>query len=156
MKLSRDPKRCKIITALETDLEQYVTHFKRVTELQTERNRLVFEKLRVIGPEIEASLTQIMERSYGDANIKAVYEASRMLRTAMLARFHTARFLIQNDEASYVRAIGDANGRGAFTHTSYNDYEILAAKMFDDDPRKVSDRVTKSACSSTRRSAASA
>lgn len=39
-------------------------------------------------------------------------------------------------------AIGDANGRGAFTHTSYNDYEILAAKMFDDDPRKVSDRIT--------------
>ena len=38
-------------------------------------------------------------------------------------------------------AIGDANGRGAFTHTSYNDYEILAANMFDDDPRRVSDRI---------------
>ncbi len=39
-------------------------------------------------------------------------------------------------------AIGDVNGRGAFTHTSYNDYEILAAKLFDDDPRRVSDRIT--------------
>ncbi len=39
-------------------------------------------------------------------------------------------------------AIGDVNGRGAFTHTSYNDYEILAANMFDDEPRKVSDRIT--------------
>ncbi len=39
-------------------------------------------------------------------------------------------------------AIGDANGRAAFTHTSYNDYEILAANMFDDDPRRVSDRIT--------------
>ena len=38
--------------------------------------------------------------------------------------------------------IGDANGRAAFTHTSYNDYEILAANMFDDDPRRVSDRIT--------------
>ena len=38
-------------------------------------------------------------------------------------------------------AIGDVNGRGAFTHTSYNDYEILAANLFDDDPRRVSDRV---------------
>lgn len=38
-------------------------------------------------------------------------------------------------------AIGDANGRGAFTHTSYNDYEILAANMFDNDPRRVSDRI---------------
>ncbi len=39
-------------------------------------------------------------------------------------------------------AMGDVNGRGAFTHTSYNDYEILAANMFDDDPRRVSDRIT--------------
>ncbi|MGI9385637.1 MAG: FAD-containing oxidoreductase [Methyloligellaceae bacterium] len=38
-------------------------------------------------------------------------------------------------------AIGDVNGKGAFTHTSYNDYEILAANMFDDDPRRVSDRI---------------
>ncbi|MFV2002023.1 MAG: FAD-containing oxidoreductase [Paracoccaceae bacterium] len=36
--------------------------------------------------------------------------------------------------------IGDANGQGAFTHTSYNDHEILAANMFDNDPRRVSDR----------------
>jgi len=39
-------------------------------------------------------------------------------------------------------AIGDVNGRGAFTHTSYNDFEILVANMFDDDPRRVSDRIT--------------
>jgi pyruvate/2-oxoglutarate dehydrogenase complex dihydrolipoamide dehydrogenase (E3) component len=37
-------------------------------------------------------------------------------------------------------ALGDCNGRGAFTHTSYNDYEIVAANLFDDDPRKVTDR----------------
>ncbi len=39
-------------------------------------------------------------------------------------------------------AMGDVNGQGAFTHTSYNDYEILAANMFDNDPRRVSDRIT--------------
>lgn len=39
-------------------------------------------------------------------------------------------------------AMGDVNGRGAFTHTSYNDYEILAANLFDNDPRRVSDRIT--------------
>ena len=39
-------------------------------------------------------------------------------------------------------AMGDVNGRGAFTHTSYNDYEILAANLFDDDPRRVTDRIT--------------
>ena len=40
-----------------------------------------------------------------------------------------------------VWAIGDVNGRGAFTHTSYNDYEIVAANLFDDDPRQVTDRI---------------
>ena len=40
-----------------------------------------------------------------------------------------------------VWALGDANGRGAFTHTSYNDYEIVAANLFDGDPRRVSDRI---------------
>ena len=38
-------------------------------------------------------------------------------------------------------AIGDCNGRGAFTHTSYHDFEIVAANLFDDDPRRVSDRI---------------
>jgi len=38
-------------------------------------------------------------------------------------------------------ALGDANGRGAFTHTSYNDYEIVAANLFDDDARAISQRI---------------
>jgi pyruvate/2-oxoglutarate dehydrogenase complex dihydrolipoamide dehydrogenase (E3) component len=38
-------------------------------------------------------------------------------------------------------ALGDVNGRGAFTHTSYNDYEIVAANLLDADPRRVSDRI---------------
>ncbi len=38
-------------------------------------------------------------------------------------------------------AMGDCNGKGAFTHTSYNDYEIVAANLLDNDPRRVSDRI---------------
>jgi pyruvate/2-oxoglutarate dehydrogenase complex dihydrolipoamide dehydrogenase (E3) component len=38
-------------------------------------------------------------------------------------------------------ALGDCNGRGGFTHTSYNDYEIVAANLLDNDPRRVSDRI---------------
>jgi len=38
-------------------------------------------------------------------------------------------------------ALGDCNGRGAFTHTSYNDYEIVAANLLDGDRRRVSDRI---------------
>jgi len=39
-------------------------------------------------------------------------------------------------------ALGEVNGRGAFTHTSYNDFEIVAANLFDNDPRRISDRIT--------------
>jgi len=42
----------------------------------------------------------------------------------------------------HIWAMGDCNGRGAFTHTSYNDFEIVAANLLDDDPRRVSDRVS--------------
>jgi pyruvate/2-oxoglutarate dehydrogenase complex dihydrolipoamide dehydrogenase (E3) component len=38
-------------------------------------------------------------------------------------------------------ALGDCNGKGAFTHTAYNDYEIIAENLFDGKDRKVSDRI---------------
>ena len=38
-------------------------------------------------------------------------------------------------------ALGDCNGRGAFTHTAYNDYEIVAANLLDGASRRVSERV---------------
>jgi len=61
---------------------------------------------------------------------------------------------IEVDERGYIKvddklqtnvsgiwAIGDCNGKGAFTHTSYNDFEIVAANILDNDPRKVTDRI---------------
>jgi pyruvate/2-oxoglutarate dehydrogenase complex dihydrolipoamide dehydrogenase (E3) component len=38
-------------------------------------------------------------------------------------------------------AMGDCNGRGAFTHTAYNDFEIVAANLLDGEHRKVGDRI---------------
>lgn len=57
-----------------------------------------------------------------------------------------ARGYIQVDEqcrssAEGVWALGECNGRGAFTHTAWNDYEIVAANLFDADPRRISDRI---------------
>jgi pyruvate/2-oxoglutarate dehydrogenase complex dihydrolipoamide dehydrogenase (E3) component len=39
-------------------------------------------------------------------------------------------------------ALGDCNGKGAFTHTAYNDGEIVIANLLENDPRRVSDRIT--------------
>lgn len=57
-----------------------------------------------------------------------------------------ARGYIQVDErlrtsASGIWAMGDCNGRGAFTHTAYNDYEIVAANLLDGESRSVDDRL---------------
>jgi len=55
-------------------------------------------------------------------------------------------FIVVDDElrssADGVWALGDVNGRGAFTHTSYNDFEIVAANLLDGGTRRLSDRVT--------------
>ncbi|MDQ6433978.1 FAD-containing oxidoreductase [Mesorhizobium sp. LHD-90] len=60
---------------------------------------------------------------------------------------------IESDERGYIKvddqlrttaenvwAMGDCNGRGAFTHTAYNDFEIVAANLLDGDSRRLSDR----------------
>jgi pyruvate/2-oxoglutarate dehydrogenase complex dihydrolipoamide dehydrogenase (E3) component len=44
-------------------------------------------------------------------------------------------------EVEGIWALGECNGRGAFTHTAYNDYEILAANLLDGGDRKVTDRL---------------
>jgi len=61
---------------------------------------------------------------------------------------------VQTDGRGYIRvdeqlqtnvtgiwALGDCNGRGAFTHTAYNDFEIVAANLLDGEMRRVSDRI---------------
>ena len=54
-------------------------------------------------------------------------------------------YIIVDDElrtnAAGIWALGDCNGRGAFTHTSWNDYEIVAANLLDGEHRRVSDRI---------------
>jgi pyruvate/2-oxoglutarate dehydrogenase complex dihydrolipoamide dehydrogenase (E3) component len=54
-------------------------------------------------------------------------------------------YIVVDDElrtsADGVWAIGDCNGRGAFTHTSYNDFEIVAANLLDKQTRRVTDRI---------------
>ena len=54
-------------------------------------------------------------------------------------------FIVVDDELRTnvpgIWALGDCNGRGAFTHTSYNDFEIVAANLLDGRRRRASDRI---------------
>jgi pyruvate/2-oxoglutarate dehydrogenase complex dihydrolipoamide dehydrogenase (E3) component len=55
-------------------------------------------------------------------------------------------FIVVDDQLATsvpgIYALGDANGRGAFTHTAYNDHEIVAANLLDGEKRRVSDRIS--------------
>jgi pyruvate/2-oxoglutarate dehydrogenase complex dihydrolipoamide dehydrogenase (E3) component len=57
----------------------------------------------------------------------------------------TRGYIVVDDQlrtsAPGIWALGDCNGKGAFTHTSFNDAEIVAANLLDNDARRVSDRV---------------
>jgi len=81
----------------------------------------------------------------------ALLAVGRMPNTADLGLREAG---IEMDERGYIKvddecrtsvsgvwALGECNGRGAFTHTSYNDYEIVAANLFDNDKRRISDRI---------------
>jgi pyruvate/2-oxoglutarate dehydrogenase complex dihydrolipoamide dehydrogenase (E3) component len=48
---------------------------------------------------------------------------------------------LRSTSTPHIWALGDVNGRGQFTHTSYNDFEIVAANLLDAEPRKVEDRI---------------
>jgi pyruvate/2-oxoglutarate dehydrogenase complex dihydrolipoamide dehydrogenase (E3) component len=54
-------------------------------------------------------------------------------------------YIVADDElrtrVPHIWALGDCNGRGAFTHTAYNDYEIVAANLLDGAKRKATDRI---------------
>jgi len=56
----------------------------------------------------------------------------------------TSGFIVVDDQLATsvpgIFALGDVNGRGAFTHTAYNDYEIVASNLLDNERRRVSDR----------------
>jgi pyruvate/2-oxoglutarate dehydrogenase complex dihydrolipoamide dehydrogenase (E3) component len=55
-------------------------------------------------------------------------------------------YIVVDDElrtsVAGIWAMGDCNGRGAFTHTSYNDFQIVAGNLLDNERRRVSDRIT--------------
>jgi hypothetical protein len=74
------------------------------------------------GPRVGAAVAEILEQEGIDIRLNA-----KCLSVA------------EHDQEIW--ALGDCNGKGAFTHTSYNDFEIVAANLLDNDRRSIADRV---------------
>lgn len=126
--------------------------------------RQIFERegIRVLTSAEIISIEKAGEETVVKANVEGVpHEVTGSHLLAALGRVPNTQDLglekagIATDSKGYIQvddqlrtsvpgiwALGDANGKGAFTHTSYNDFEIVAANLLDHDPRRVSDRIT--------------
>ncbi len=95
-----------------------------------------------------------MECKKGDPHIEGTHILLAIGRTPNTSDLNLGAAGVETDSRGYVTvddqlrtsvpgifALGDCNGRGAFTHTSYNDYEIVADNLLKGASRRVSDRI---------------
>lgn len=133
---------------ISRDDEDVSAEIKRVLEIEKVDVRLNTKALRVERAAGRVSVVTDAGRIEGSHLLVAVG------RTPNTDDLGVARAGIELDARGYIRvddelrtsvpnvwATGDCNGRGAFTHTSYNDYEIVASNLLDGDTRRVTDRI---------------
>lgn len=134
------------------DDEDVSTEVKKILELEGIDVRLGTTALRV--DRAGDRVTLVVDDGKGETRIEGSHLLVAVGRVPNTDDLGLDRAGIERDARGYVKvddelrtnvegvwAIGDCNGRGAFTHTSYNDYEIVAANLLDGDRRRVSDRI---------------
>jgi len=102
----------------------------------------------------DGSIAIQVECTKGEPLIQASHLLLAVGRTPNTDSMNLSAAGIQTDEKGYIQvndkletnipgifALGDCNGLGAFTHTAYNDFEIVSANLFEKGNRKVSDRI---------------
>lgn len=139
----------RLLTREDPDVS---TEILRILELEGIQVRLNAKCLK--GSESESGIVVDIDCETGDKQVKGSHllvATGRKPNTADLGLevagiFANERGYIEVDDQlrtniDGVWALGDVNGKGAFTHTAYNDFEIVAANLLDNDSRRVSDRI---------------
>jgi len=93
----------EVIEEAKIGIDEYREGFEVVTKDVTKRNALV-DVLNTVGPAAEKDLTQIMKSAFDDDDAKASFMAGSALRSLLLARLYSNRYLVDNLEASAERA----------------------------------------------------
>ena len=97
------PERAVKINKIEEELKSYEAAFKEVVSFRTERDKLVNGALNKIGPQMEQSLSKVMESARADGQVEVGFFAGRALRNLLLARLYVMKFLNDNSQASVDR-----------------------------------------------------
>lgn len=95
------------ISAIEILIWNYIDYFDLVVEKQRERNIIVNDHLNILGPRMEKNLITIMESAHQEGNNESAYLAGRAIRSFLLGRLYATKFLVDNSNESYERAIAE-------------------------------------------------
>ena len=101
----QNPERAQWVDEMETKLAQYDKAFEQVQTYMAQRNDIIHNTLNVDGPKMEQLLTQIKRTAYRDGDVPATVAAADGLRTLLLARLYTVKFMEDNTQASMDRAL---------------------------------------------------
>lgn len=99
-----DPEKLAYVSGLKAQMQAYVDAFSTVTSLQKVRDELVFGELNELGPAMRKDLSDVVASAYRDRDLDAIYHASLAQQHLLLARLYARRFLLNNEEASAIRA----------------------------------------------------
>jgi methyl-accepting chemotaxis protein len=127
----------KVMAEARKEIAAYENAFEEVMVLVEKRNGLVNE-LNAIGPDIEKNLTAIMESANRDNDTSASFKAGLSLRSLMLARLYSNRFLVDN--------LAESADRAKQELASYEqDSETLLASLQNPTRRKLATEASKGA-----------
>jgi len=94
LKEIQKPSRAPMVKEIHEKLLVYKDYFFEVVEYYKKRNQTVHENLDVNGKKIEQLLTSVMNSASRDSDNKSALDTAKSIRTLLLARLYTAKFLI--------------------------------------------------------------
>jgi len=103
LKEIQKPSRSPLVKELSINLLEYKKNFQGVIEYMNIRNNIVFNNLDVNGKKIEQLLTSVMNTAHQDEDTIAALETAKGIRTLLLARLYTTKFLISNSSEDKLR-----------------------------------------------------
>ena len=107
LKEIQKPSRAPDVKKIAEDLTQYKEHFNNVVSYFKKRDEVVHNNLDVNGKKIEQLLTDVMQSAHHDKDLEASLETSQAIRTLLLARLYTTKFLLNNKTSEEKRAINE-------------------------------------------------
>ncbi|WP_404391053.1 methyl-accepting chemotaxis protein [Pseudoalteromonas phenolica] len=97
------PERARIVTQLIEEIQQYNASFEIIKSYRVQRDDLVFNQLDVIGPQLERSLTQVMQDAAKANNSQLAFDSGEALRHLLLGRLYVIKYLESNDIEAFDR-----------------------------------------------------